>query len=357
MIFADAAADAAVADVLQAIEHVWPLRRWADVTVLVGVSGGMDSVCLLRALHHLRPLDAPGRLVVVHFDHGLRAGTAPHAGSAGDAAFVSELAGQLGLEVATGRAERPPAADEHSLRSARYDFFGQAAAQYGARYLALGHTADDQAETVLQRILRGTGLRGLGGIKPFRSLTPACLISRPLLTVRRQQIRQMVDRWGQAYRTDETNVDTRYTRNWIRHVALPTLRQRFSAADASLVQLAEQARSAREIATCWANRLADDSVQRQPGRAVVQRKPLRGIPEPVVFELFAALWTAMEWRQGEMTAVHWNRLYQATQSESSAVFCLPGDLRVEAAGAALVVERLVRRRGDRECVEIDRTAD
>jgi tRNA(Ile)-lysidine synthase len=163
--------------------QAWPPDCWCDVTTLVAVSGGPDSVALLRAMVAVRRPGA-GRLIVAHFNHGLRGQQ-----SDDEEHFVRELSARLGLACDVGRAA--PAADsggwtsEESARRTRYAFLRDVAAQRGARYVATGHTADDQAETVLHRILRGTGIGGLSGIRRHRQLLHGVSLVRPLLAVRR----------------------------------------------------------------------------------------------------------------------------------------------------------------------------
>ncbi|RMF95150.1 MAG: tRNA lysidine(34) synthetase TilS, partial [Planctomycetota bacterium] len=144
--------------------------------MLAAVSGGADSVAMLRALAALRE-PGRGRLVVVHVHHGLRGREAD-----ADAAFVVNLAEHLKLPYRVAHPPRPIRETcagvglEAAARRARYRLLGELAAELGARYVVTAHTADDQVETVLHRILRGTGIRGLRGIPRTRPLPPAVLI-------------------------------------------------------------------------------------------------------------------------------------------------------------------------------------
>src|SRR5262245_32292513 len=200
----------------------WPPEAWRDVTILVAVSGGADSVALLHALAQLRTA-GEGRLIVAHFNHRLRG-----AESDGDQAFVEELAARLGLAVVIGRRdggtdERPDAADEESLRESRYAFLRLESGVHGARYVATAHTADDQVETVLLNILRGTGLAGLAGIPRVRPLAEATTLIRPLLGVSRGEILGYLASLDQPFREDASNRNLEYTRNRVRHELLPLL--------------------------------------------------------------------------------------------------------------------------------------
>src|SRR5215210_7643870 len=162
----------------------WRLRGWPlrGESVLVAVSGGADSTALLLALEELKRAGLLGvDLTAAHLDHGLR-GEA----SAGDARWVEGLARELGFECVLGRAALSEGAGENleqAARRARYEFLGEAARTCGARAVLAAHTLDDQAETVMLRLLRGSGAEGLAGIAPERALEEGgeVYLRRPLL--------------------------------------------------------------------------------------------------------------------------------------------------------------------------------
>ena len=172
----------------QRFATAWPPIGWHDMRVLLAVSGGADSVAMLHAMARLKTT-GNGRLEVAHFNHHLRGQE-----SDADEAFVAGLAAQLGLACHVGHAtEHLGAGDrrgslEAAARTARYDFFRRLAEQQGARYLVTAHTADDQAETILHRIIRGTGINGLAGIHRVRVLSPAVTVMRPMLGVRHSEL-------------------------------------------------------------------------------------------------------------------------------------------------------------------------
>lgn len=212
----------------------WPIIDWGDVNVLVGVSGGSDSVALLRLLLHARQHHAAqvgsltlppscGRLIVAHFDHQMR----PN--SAFDANWVEYLSDKLGLTCHIGRTGSSALCTEQAARKARYQFFEKVAAMEGARFVATGHTADDQAETIMHHIVRGTGIAGLAGISRVRPLNPSLSLIRPLLSFRRTTLRAYLVESDQEFREDETNEDTSFTRNRIRHELIPHLQQNYNA--------------------------------------------------------------------------------------------------------------------------------
>jgi tRNA(Ile)-lysidine synthase len=208
------------------------------------VSGGADSVALLRLLDRLRD-DLGITLAVVHFNHALRG-----AESEGDAAFVAELAGTLGLELLIARedvraeAERQGWNLEDAGRRLRYAFFERVISEGQATQIAVAHTADDQAETVLAHLIRGTGPTGLGGIHPVVGA-----IVRPLLGSRRETLREYLRANGQTWREDSTNRDVQRTRARIRGQLLPVLERDFSGAIVD--HLSELARLAREEGIFW----------------------------------------------------------------------------------------------------------
>ena len=185
--------------------------------LLVGVSGGPDSVVLLDTL-----VKSGWRPHVCHLNHQLR-GPASDA----DAEFVRDLAVRYGLPNTIEW--RKVAGDEDGARRARHEFFAKVAAQTGIQKLALAHTADDQVETFLLRLLRGAGVPGLVGIWPERQLGKLRVI-RPMLKVRRTEVLEYLSAQGLKYREDASNADTRFTRNRIRHELLPMLERDFNPA-------------------------------------------------------------------------------------------------------------------------------
>src|SRR5882724_654803 len=185
--------------------------------LLVGVSGGADSVALLSIL-----VELGWRPHVCHLNHQLRG-----ADSDGDAEFVRQLATQYGLPGTIEACTVAP--DEDSARRARQEFFGRVAEGRGIKKLVLAHTADDQVETFLLRLLRGAGVPGLVGIWPERQLGMLRVI-RPLLKVRRVEIMEYLAAKKLSYREDKSNADTRFTRNRIRHELLPLLEREYNPA-------------------------------------------------------------------------------------------------------------------------------
>ena len=204
--------------------HVEQFLRAGD-RVGVAVSGGADSVALLLLLLQLR--EKLGIVLsVVHFNHKLRGKASDE-----DEKFVAKLAAKHGLEFHSAsvdvakKAKEERANLEDAARRARYDYFRSLAESGVCRRIAVAHTADDQAETVLAHLLRGTGLAGLGGIHPV-----AGPIIRPLLSVRRSELRSFLRARKQTWREDATNRDTKRMRARIRKKLLPLLEKQFQPA-------------------------------------------------------------------------------------------------------------------------------
>jgi tRNA(Ile)-lysidine synthase len=189
--------------------------------VLVGVSGGPDSLVLLDILHRLGYLT-----VCAHLNHGLR----PEAAT--DTLVVQQFANNLGVSFVTEKVDTMAYADEHlvsieeAARNLRYNFLFTEAARVGAQAVVVGHTADDQVETVLMHLLRGSGLAGLRGME-YRTIpsswSETIPLVRPLLSFWRADILDYCDEYGLEPVTDASNVDTTFFRNRLRHELIPIL--------------------------------------------------------------------------------------------------------------------------------------
>ena len=287
---------------------------------VVAVSGGSDSVGLLLALHKCS-VELGLQISVAHLDHGAR-GEAAHA----DAAFVADLAAKLDLPFDLGTWTSTRTGHfEADAREARLAWLTDVARTRGARFVALGHTLDDQAETVLHRIVRGTGLRGLAGIPTRRVLDRAARIFlvRPLLRTRRQDIRDRLDELGQLYREDASNFDVARTRARIRHNLLPKLAVDYNprVVDA-LANLARMTRAATEIIdqrmTILSARVGPPSA-RDPElaapRIVLNCKELRAITRFECAEVIRRIWRRAGWPERGMTAGNWRRLASIARGE------------------------------------------
>jgi tRNA(Ile)-lysidine synthase len=238
--------------------------------VVVAVSGGADSsalLCALDAASGLLQID----LEVAHLDHGWRS---PAEGSA-VSDHVRDLAGRLGLpfhsrrlEEGAGRDSGSSGSREAEARRARYAFLREVVETTGAQALALGHTRDDQVETILHRTLRGTSVRGLGGIPARRRLARGsrALVVRPLLDQVRADGEDYLRNRGLGWLEDPSNADSAHTRNHLRNVVLPYLRREVNPlVDDALLRLARQARLSGE-----ATQAAAKALFTQPDRLALE---------------------------------------------------------------------------------------
>jgi len=213
--------------------------------LVVAVSGGADSVCLLHLLAGWQQ-ELGLKLHVAHLDHQLRG-----AESEADARYVISLAGTLGIPVTAGRRdvsayrEERGCSLEEAARELRYDFLATVAGDVGARRVVVGHTRDDQVETILLHILRGAGTAGLRGIKPCSPLTgskgeaTSLLTIRPLLELSREETMRYCQRHRLKPRRDSSNLSPAFLRNRLRLQLLPLLREYNPAIDRALLRLAE----------------------------------------------------------------------------------------------------------------------
>ena len=235
--------------------------------IAVGVSGGADSVGLLRALAQAAP-DIGLVLSVAHLHHGIRGDEADE-----DERFVTELARQLNLPLHRHRVDTPTAAAsgkktlEEAARHLRYAWFSELIAAAHADAVATAHTVDDQAETVLHRLIRGAWTEGLGGIHPTVAV-PRGTVLRPFLSTRRADIVAWLRDIGQPWREDATNQDPAFTRARIRHELLPQMAE-FNPRIAD--QLASLATIARDEESWWEAELA-----RLLPQLILPGRPVRG---------------------------------------------------------------------------------
>ena len=260
-----------------------------DTRVLAAVSGGSDSVALV---HLLRELTAAGEMRlagVAHFNHQLRASADD------DERFAAGVAASLGLAFVADRADvaarasRERRSIEDAARTARHEFLERARLAAGADVVALGHTRDDQAETVLMRLTRGAGPRGLAGMHPKNGA-----LVRPLLGCRRQDLRAWLAERRLTFVDDETNADVRIPRNRVRAELLPLLEARFNPAIVDA--LADQAEIARET-WAWMDALTADLDARVVRRSMTADNALvREIDVAALHGTPSALRRVLMWR-------------------------------------------------------------
>ena len=227
------------------------IRRYnlfnANDRILLGVSGGPDSVALLDLIYNTnRTNPTYSEIFIAHLNHSIRGRESDE-----DEQFVNTLSEKYEVSLITEKRDIREIARERKMsleeaaRDERYKFFESAAEKVGANVVAVGHNADDNAETILHRIIRGTGITGVSGIRPKRKLTPISTISlvRPLLFTWRKDIIAYLEKENLSFRVDSTNVERDKLRNRIRMELIPHLEKNYNAKiKKSLVTLGETAK-------------------------------------------------------------------------------------------------------------------
>lgn len=327
---------------LSALSAMLPRSGFWEAPVVVAVSGGADSVALLVGLVRVAPPQA--RLIVAHACHDLR----PEAPA--DRDFVAALAARLQLPCESrslavrhdtdGRGEGL----EARARRLRYDFFIDAAHACGARHVVVGHTADDQAETILHRALRGTGLAGLAGMQRSRRLADGVALLRPLLHLRRALGREFLEAEGERWAEDATNADPAFARNFLRHEILARAeRGPYPAATAALVRLGEHAgRSAAALVSAAEHLLEIHARRHADGHVVLDATALAGLDRHLVAEVVVALWGREGWPRRDMATHHYTAVAGLIIDVGSGAqpprpaFDLPGGVRAGTAGTGRI---------------------
>lgn len=311
--------------------------------VLVAVSGGADSICLL---HILKTLQNEGflhaELVCAHVNHRLR-------GQASDAdeRFVVGYAGTLGLPVVTRTVDVPTHARTRKLsietagRQLRLAVLAEIARDRGCAWVATGHHKDDNAETLIHRLRRGTGFRGLAGIRPIRPLGDHLWLARPLLCVTRDRIVRYLRERALPWREDHTNSDTEYMRNYIRHRMLPLLQQ--DSQGCLIEELSNLAMSAgrlcdqihRRVEEAW-----DAMAHSDENKIRIDATGLALLPEMVAVELVRQTLVKLGSGERDLTERHYgNILRLARQRMPGKAICLPGGFSARYESGQVVLRR------------------
>ncbi len=294
--------------------------------LLLAVSGGADSMALLHATSQLWP-DHHDRIVVAHVNHCLRGEQ-----SEADARFVEQAAAALGIscQIVTCDVredqQREGGSTEEVARRLRYSALQQLADQLGCRNVVCAHHQNDQAETVLHNILRGTGLRGLGGMLRQRSLSESVRLIRPMLQISRTAIDGYLREQQRDCRIDDSNASAEFTRNRIRRQLLPLLAEDYNPQIvAGLVRLAEHAQDAESLIEQVAERCLEDVVlELQPGVCRLNRERLAVWPVSAVRAMLRRIWTQQLWPQQAMTQAHWQQLADSLHTSDAPIADVPG---------------------------------
>lgn len=308
--------------------------------ILAAVSGGPDSVFLLHVLNRLKGKLKIGEIVVCNMDHGLRGKESEE-----DSLFVKRLALDLGLKFFHKRVDLSKAGSkdlsmEELARGERYKFFTEAAGGSGSTVIATGHTLDDQAETILMRIIKGSSLKGIVGISPVRPEGRFRVI-RPLMELEKDEIAGDLDSAGIPYRIDHTNLEDRYFRNVVRKDILPFLERYNPRLKRSLFNLAEHLREDLEFITHHKSKAAGSISQGAGGAFEVGLKDIVVQPKAIQKEVLRDLLEKTGGLVKKLSFRHWKELENliSVKGKGSSVD-LPGSIRVTRTDRALVFRRI-----------------
>ncbi|GIW93776.1 MAG: hypothetical protein KatS3mg110_1817 [Pirellulaceae bacterium] len=307
----------------------WPPTRWLDHRSVLAVSGGPDSTALARALCRICPDSPCERFVIVHVNHGWRG-----AESDRDEQFVQRLAQELGLEFIGYRLEPPATASglgrEGLARQERYRRLLESARRTGARYVLTAHTRDDQIETVLLRIFRGTGVAGLGGMPVVRRLDPHVSLVRPILWASRHAVLRYLGQLHQNWCSDSTNPDPTFARGFLRSELLPVLRRFYgNKVDEAVWRLAEDASELQRLVEVEVRQKMEQCRCRcGPDQVCIDRRAWLQLAEPWQRLILRQIWQDAGWPQRHMTRRHWRQLACWCRQRSEVQRDLPGKVRL-----------------------------
>ena len=323
------------------VQDAAPRGGWGRHRLLLAVSGGADSVALLVLFAKLVPRD---NLLALHVNHKLRDDE-----SDGDADFCVRLAEKYRVPIRVASIDpaemRAAAAREGGLeagaRAIRYRLLLENAEAFGARYVLTAHHADDQIETILYRLFRGSGIDGLAGMSRFRPLSEAVVLARPFLALTRADLTGYLTRLGESWRVDSSNLSPDFLRNRIRHELLPLLRDLFPGkAEGSILKLAAHAARLKEFLESRLGEadLDGDAVFPERGGGVrISAERLAALDPLLAAVFFRRLWRRMEWPMGEMDVSRWEALIRMTRGEGPRRRSLPGGLTAQRRGGDLLI--------------------
>ena len=305
-------------------------RRLDGGPLVVAVSGGPDSLAMLIAAASIAPERRPA-LVVATFAHGIRP---DHDRRASE--LVTRVAAGLGCVMVEGAGDVPSLAKEQrasleaAARDARYGFLAQAAASHGASAVAVAHTLDDQAETVLMRLARGTGLRGAGGMQQWSTRKAdgrVLRVLRPLLGVPHSDTLAVCDEAGVTPMDDPMNQDVEFARSRVRHRVMPELERLNPAAKQALARFAQVSADAHAALVVAARAGVRGAEHRTPGRVTWPRETLRGLDSTLLAVVSQGAWEYLHGAGAALSARHIEAFAQLVAAPEGGGCSLPRGAR------------------------------
>ncbi len=300
-------------------ESSFPISWWKNSKVVVGVSGGPDSVALLNLFREVAGSNKLlANLIVVHCNHRTRAA------SDKDEAFVRRLCQTLQITFVNKTREVTKSKSEHALRDFRYQALSEVALQFGARYIITGHTLDDQVETILFRMLRGTGISGLRGIPKIRVLKGVTIV-RPLLCVTKADLLKFLKEIDQGFVVDESNSDVSYKRNFIREELLPIIEHEFPEYRGALLRLATQSDQIEDLLDQLSSNLPQTKLA-SATNAQIDVTRFRDQPRPVVGQFLKRHWRSLGHSEQAMSQDKWDLLIDLAIDKTKKSVQLPAKI-------------------------------
>lgn len=278
--------------------------------MLLAVSGGSDSMAMLHAVVRLQDRLKLVQLEVAHLNHALRG-----ADSDGDAAFVQQICRELQVRchvevMSAGTLQQASRGSlEEAARRVRYQFLERVAMDRGIQNIATAHQSQDQNETIIFNLLRGTGLRGLRGIPQIRQVSPYLRLIRPMLSISKEMIPNWIRDQSLAFREDGSNEEMDFARNRIRRLMSQLPDEDGDALNRRLSELSHQANQTIQSLDAGAVEILRVSVLETSESTIrLRRNCLLQWPEPLVRHALNSVWSTAGWPQQQMNRDHWLRL-------------------------------------------------
>lgn len=309
------------------------LKQWSMIPsgshVLIGVSGGADSVCLCMILKELSA-ELDFSVEVIHVEHGIRGED-----SRQDAGFVQKLCEQLEIPCSVESVDVPSYAQkehlslEEAARILRYHVFAEHASACPESRIALAHHMDDNAETMILQMIRGSGLDGICGMRPVRTGGQKEIYIRPLLSCSRKEIEDYLQKHGQDYCSDATNEDVAYSRNRIRHKVIPELNAVNDRAVCHMNQAARDLGELRDYLDMAVDEAMECSVKEDGGKILLEVEALKKLPQIIRMRVIHRAAAIAAGAKKDITRVHLEAIVSLIDKQTGRCVDLSYGLRAQ----------------------------